>query len=48
LLIPPIRSLVRKYLKNRFAARIVVNRFDGFQPSPNDDFIDVEARPHDE
>ena len=48
LLIPPIRSLVRRHLKKRFEAKIVVNRFDGFRPPPGDDFIDVEARPHDE
>jgi UPF0716 protein FxsA len=48
LLIPPIRSLVRRYLKKRFAAKIVVNRFDDFRPPGGDEFIDVEAHSEDE
>lgn len=48
LLLPPARALVRRHLKKRFAAHMVVNHFDGFRPPPDEDFIDVEARPHDE
>ncbi len=48
LLLPPIRALVRRSLKKRFQARIVINHFEGFRPRSGDDFIDVEARPHDE
>lgn len=48
LLVPPFRALVRRHLKKRFEARIVLQGFNDFHPPPNDDFIDVEARPHDE
>lgn len=44
LLVPPIRVLVRKYLKRRFAARFTI--FDATAPPaapPSDEFIDVEA-----
>ncbi len=48
LLVPPFRALVRRYLKRRFETKFVVQGFDGFRPQPDDDFIDVEARSHDE
>jgi UPF0716 protein FxsA len=46
LLISPVRILVRKYLKKRFAARFSVINMN--VQSRRDDFIDVEARPVDE
>lgn len=48
LLLPPSRRLVRNYLKQRFQARISFTHFGGFGRNPDDDLIDVEARPHDE
>ncbi|HSW45123.1 MAG TPA: FxsA family protein [Phycisphaerae bacterium] len=48
LLLPPARRLVRAYLKKRFQSRIVITRLDGFRGRPDDDLIDVEARPQDD
>jgi UPF0716 protein FxsA len=50
LLIPPARAAIRAFLKKRFSSRIHLHHFDmsGFNRQPNDDFIDVEARPMDE
>ena len=50
LLIPPIRAMVRRYLAERFKARITVAPMSGFGHSPadEDDVIDVEHRPGDE
>ncbi len=46
LLIPPVRILVRRWLRRRFAARF--NIIDMSMERRRDDFIDVEARPVDE
>lgn len=43
LLLPPVRLLVRGHLKKRFAAKFTVISMGN--PPPQDDFIDVEARP---
>jgi UPF0716 protein FxsA len=48
LLIPPIRRLVRNYLKKRFQAKLVVMHPGSFRPFPDDDLIDGEARSQDE
>jgi UPF0716 protein FxsA len=47
LLIPPVRVLVRDYLKRRFAAKFTIINMAGPEatnPPPRDDLIDVEAR----
>ncbi len=50
LLVPPIRRMVRRYLTERFRARITVQPIPGFGESQaeGDDVIDVEHRPSDE
>jgi UPF0716 protein FxsA len=44
LLVPPIRAIVRRYLKKRFAARFTVIDMNRSAARPQDDLIDVEAR----
>jgi len=48
LLLPPFRSLVREHLKKRFQSKFVIMHPGGFHRPPDDDLIDVEARPRDE
>jgi UPF0716 protein FxsA len=50
LLVPPIRTMVRRYLARRFKTRITVGPMPGFGESAGqpDDVIDVEHHPSDE
>ena len=48
LLLPPFRSLIRQYLKRRFQSKFVIMHPGNFHGPPDDDLIDVDARPRDE
>ncbi|HOW72178.1 MAG TPA: FxsA family protein [Phycisphaerae bacterium] len=45
LFLPPVRALVRTYMKRRLRTRITLLTPESFGPQRDDDFIDVEARP---
>ena len=44
LLIPPVRALMRNYLKARFKAKFVMTHMSNTDWSRQDDFIDVEVK----
>jgi len=48
LLLPPVRAVLRRYLKKRFQKQFVITNWSDFGPPRQNDFVDVEAKSVDE